>query len=101
VQLLVELFQLGDVHRTEFLPTLLTHDPRYRLHLGVILSGAATSLSFFFADPLVSINLAQCASLALTDLPFSAGDAVINGNGEMEFQFASPDNAAFFRIESR
>jgi hypothetical protein len=36
-----------------------------------------------------------------TDLPFSAGDAVINGNGEMEFQFASPDNAAFFRIESR
>ena len=36
-----------------------------------------------------------------SDLPFSAGDAVINGNGEMEFQFASPDNAAFFRIESR
>ena len=35
-----------------------------------------------------------------TDLPFSAGDAVINSNGEMEFQFASPDNAAFFRIES-
>lgn len=36
-----------------------------------------------------------------TDLPFAAGDAVINGNGEMEFQFASPDNAAFFRIESQ
>ncbi len=36
-----------------------------------------------------------------SDMPFSAGDAVINSNGEMEFQFASPDNAAFFRIESR
>ena len=34
-------------------------------------------------------------------MPFSAEDAVINGNGEMEFQFTSPDNAAFFRIESR
>ena len=36
-----------------------------------------------------------------SDMPFSAEDAVINGNGEMEFQFTSPDNAAFFRIESR
>jgi hypothetical protein len=36
-----------------------------------------------------------------SDMPFSAEDAVINSNGEMEFQFTSPDNAAFFRIESR
>jgi hypothetical protein len=36
-----------------------------------------------------------------TSLPFVSGDSTINGNGEMEFQFASPDNAAFYRIESR
>ena len=36
-----------------------------------------------------------------SDMPFSAEDAVINSNGEMEFQFTSPDNAAFFRLESR
>jgi len=36
-----------------------------------------------------------------SDMPFSAADAVINSKGEMEFQFTSPDNAAFFRIESR
>jgi hypothetical protein len=36
-----------------------------------------------------------------SDMPFSAEDAVINSNGEMEYQFTSPDNAAFFRIESR
>jgi hypothetical protein len=35
-----------------------------------------------------------------TPLPFSAGDATINGQGEMEFQFTSPDNAAFFRLEA-
>jgi hypothetical protein len=31
------------------------------LHLGVILSGATTFLSFFFAGPPVSFILAQCA----------------------------------------
>ena len=36
-----------------------------------------------------------------SNLPFSAGDVLINAQGEMEFQFTSPDNAAFFRIESR
>jgi hypothetical protein len=36
-----------------------------------------------------------------SDMPFSAEDAVINNNGEMEFQFTSPDNAAFYRLESR
>ena len=36
-----------------------------------------------------------------SDMPFVSADSTINSNGEMEFQFASPDNAAFFRIESR
>jgi len=35
-----------------------------------------------------------------TPMPFSAGDATINAQGEMEFQFTSPDNAAFFRVEA-
>jgi hypothetical protein len=35
-----------------------------------------------------------------TSLPFVSGDSTINSNGEMEFQFSSPDNAAFFRIET-
>ncbi len=36
-----------------------------------------------------------------SDMPFVSADSTINSNGEMEFQFTSPDNAAFFRIESR
>lgn len=36
-----------------------------------------------------------------TPMPFSAGDATINAQGEMEFQFTSPDNAAFFRVEAK
>jgi|GEM_PF-2894583 len=35
-----------------------------------------------------------------SDLPFVAEDSSINYNGEIEFQFTSPDNAAFFRLES-
>ena len=33
-----------------------------------------------------------------TALPFSSGAATINAQGEMEFQFTSPENAAFFRL---
>ncbi len=40
---------------------MTTHDSRYGLHLGVILSGATTFFSSFFACPLVSFYLAQCA----------------------------------------
>jgi hypothetical protein len=32
------------------------------LHLGVIISGATTFLSYFFAGPPVSFYLAQCGS---------------------------------------
>jgi hypothetical protein len=34
-------------------------------------------------------------------MPIAAESAKINAQGKMEFQFTSPDNAAFFRIESR
>ena len=35
-----------------------------------------------------------------TPLPFASGDTMINSQGELEFKFTSPDNAAFFRLES-
>jgi len=31
----------------------------------------------------------------------TAQKTTINGEGRLEFQFSSPDNAAFFRLESR
>jgi hypothetical protein len=49
----------------------------------------------------LTIGAKKSADLTIyTALPFSAGDATINALGEMEFQFTSPDNAAFFRLES-
>ena len=33
--------------------------------------------------------------------PFTGAGTSINGAGKIEFQFTSPDNAAFFRLESR
>lgn len=42
-----------------------------------------------------SVNLST-----YTALPFSSGETTINPQGELEFQFISPDNAAFFRLES-
>lgn len=34
-------------------------------------------------------------------LPFTPGGTTINGAGEIEFQFTSPDNAAFFRVQAK
>ncbi|PAW74652.1 MAG: hypothetical protein B9S38_03140 [Verrucomicrobiia bacterium Tous-C4TDCM] len=34
-------------------------------------------------------------------LPLTSGSTVVNGLGELEFTFTPPDNAAFFRLESR
>ena len=33
--------------------------------------------------------------------PMSAPQSVINAQGELEFQFTVPDNAAFFRIRAQ
>jgi uncharacterized repeat protein (TIGR01451 family) len=43
-----------------------------------------------------STNLVNFSPMAIP-----VGAATINAQGKMEFQFTSPDNAAFFRIESR
>ncbi len=49
----------------------------------------------------LTIGAEKSADLSTyTPLPFSAGDATINALGEMEFQFTTPDNAAFFRLET-
>ena len=34
-------------------------------------------------------------------MPIAAESATINAQGKMEFQFTAPDNAAFYRLESR
>lgn len=36
-----------------------------------------------------------------TQFPFTSGEISINAQGAMEFQFTSPDNAAFFRVETQ
>ena len=42
-----------------------------------------------------STNLVNFSPMAIP-----VGAATLNAQGEMEFQFTSPDNAAFFRLES-
>jgi hypothetical protein len=43
-----------------------------------------------------STNLVNFSPMAIP-----VGSATINAQGKMEFQFTSPDNAAFYRLESR
>jgi hypothetical protein len=62
---------------------LLAKDPNtglFKLTIGV---EKATQLTNFFP------------------FPMSAPQTTINPDGKLEFQFSSPDNAAFFRLESR
>ncbi len=50
----------------------------------------------------LTINARKSSDLTTyTPLPFTAGETSINPNGGIDFQFASPDNAAFFRLESK
>ena len=62
---------------------LLAKDPNtglFKLTIGV---EKATQLTNFFP------------------FPMTAPQTTINGEGKLEFQFSSPDNAAFFRLEAR
>lgn len=75
--------------------------------------GNAPSDAEFVGTPLLAkdpvsgkfkLTIAAKKSAGLTTyapLPFSAGEATIYAQGEMEFLFTSPDNAAFFRLESK
>ncbi len=76
------LYSLSQVHALNVGTPLLTKDPvngMFKLTIGVKKS---TNLVNF------------------SPMPISAGAATINGQGEMEFQFTSPDNGAFYRLES-
>jgi len=39
--------------------------------------------------------------LDFSPFPMTTPQTTINGSGELEFQFSTPDNAAFFRLESK
>lgn len=76
------LYRLNQVQALNVGAPMLTKDPvsgKFKLTIGVKKS---TNLTTFVA------------------FPFTSGEATINALGEMEFQFTSPDNAAFFRLET-
>jgi N-acetylneuraminic acid mutarotase len=52
---------------------------------------------------LLTIGVQKATNLALPflDFPMAATNTVINGQGKLEFQFTSPDNAAFFRLQAQ
>ena len=50
----------------------------------------------------VRIGLEKSTNLSTFSLlPMTAPQTTINGSGELEFTFGTPDNAAFFRLETR
>ena len=77
------LFTLPQVQALNVDTPLLTKDPLtglFKLTIGV---EKAPQLTNFFP------------------FPMTAPQTMINGQGKLEFQFSSPDNAAFFRLEAR
>ena len=77
------LYSLSQVHELNVGTPLLTKNPlngMFKLTIGVKKS---TNLVNF------------------SPMPISAGAATINTQGEMEFEFASPDNSVFYRLESK
>ena len=50
----------------------------------------------------LTIGVAKSTDLInFSPMPIQAGGATINSQGKMEYQFTAPDNAAFYRLESR
>jgi len=50
----------------------------------------------------LTLGLKKSTSLnGFGPLPMTAPQTLINGQGELEFRFTSPDNAAFFRVEGK
>jgi len=74
------LYTLSQVHAIHVGPPLLAKDPATGKFKLTLKAEKSTDLQTF------------------TALPFSSEAATINAQGEMEFQFTSPENAAFFRI---
>jgi len=57
-------------------------------------------------DPLTGKFMLTMKVMKSTDLtnfspfPFTAGEVAINSDGDLEFRFASQDNAAFFKLSA-
>jgi hypothetical protein len=50
----------------------------------------------------LTIGLKKSTNLVSSPpFPFILTNTTVNGAGELEFRFAVPENAAFFRLESR
>ena len=50
----------------------------------------------------LTVGVAKSTDLInFSPMPIEAGGATINADGKMEYQFTAPDNAAFYRLESR
>jgi hypothetical protein len=50
----------------------------------------------------LTIGIEKSTDLILYNpFPFAAPGTTINGQGQIEFQFSVPDNAAFFRLEAQ
>lgn len=77
------LFRLDQLQALAIGTPLLAKDPQtglFKLTIGV---ERAPQLTNFFP------------------FPMTAPQTIINGEGKLEFNFASPDNAAFFRLEAK
>jgi len=67
------------------------------LHIDVPLISRAAGSGLFK----LTLGLQKSTGLtSFTPFPFTAGGVTVNGQGKVEFEFASPDDAAFFRLET-
>ena len=52
----------------------------------------------------LTLGLEQSTTLqpgSFIPLPMNVPQTIINGEGKLEFQFTSPDNAAFYRVQAQ
>lgn len=66
--------------------------------LGTVTKTATLSLAsnYLYTKAQKSVDLRN-----FDPLPFSVGTATIDAEGVFKFEFTSPENAAFFRLEAR
>jgi len=77
---------------------LYTADQVQTLHVGTPLIARNPTTG----EVKLTLGLQKSAQLSgFAPLPFSSGTTSINGAGELEFTFPAPEEAAFFRLESR
>jgi N-acetylneuraminic acid mutarotase len=68
------------------------------LHIGTPLLAKDSATGKFK----LTVGVAKSTDLInFSPMPIEAGGATINAEGKMEYQFTAPDNASFYRLESR